>query len=221
VSTQKDIGQPQVQLRRFLAPRPQPRTEAGCEFCNTAIVEEHSHVVNVETRKLMCACRSCYLLFTFEGSARSKFKAVPQRYISLSGPVLTDAHWEQLQIPVGVAFFFSNSRLGHMTAFYPGPTGATESLLPLETWEAIVQANPLLESLVADVEALLIYNLKPRSTFECYIVPIDACYELVGRIRRHWRGFDGGTEAHEAIETFFAYVRVRSEENESVTRSAS
>ena len=28
---------------------------------------------------------------------------------------------------------------------------------------------------------------------ECFIVPIDACYELVGHLRRLWRGFDGGT----------------------------
>ena len=27
---------------------------------------------------------------------------------------------------------------------------------------------------------------------ECYIVPIDACYELVGHLRLLWRGFDGG-----------------------------
>ena len=27
-------------------------------------------------------------------------------------------------------------------------------------------------------------------------MPIDACYELVGHLRRLWRGFDGGREAH-------------------------
>jgi hypothetical protein len=35
-------------------------------------------------------------------------------------------------------------------------------------------------------------------------VPIDRCYELVGRMRRHWRGFDGGDEVRAQIEVFFA-----------------
>jgi hypothetical protein len=39
---------------------------------------------------------------------------------------------------------------------------------------------------------------------------VDACYELVGIIRRHWRGFDGGAEARASIEQFFDRVRTRS-----------
>jgi hypothetical protein len=41
-------------------------------------------------------------------------------------------------------------------------------------------------------------------------VPIDACYELVGTMRKTWRGFDGGQEARTAMEDFFARVRARS-----------
>jgi len=44
---------------------------------------------------------------------------------------------------------------------------------------------------------------------ECFLVPIDACYELVGRLRMLWRGFDGGREAHQALDDFFAEVRAR------------
>lgn len=42
----------------------------------------------------------------------------------------------------------------------------------------------------------------PRS----YLVPIDACYEFVGRLRMLWRGFDGGQQAREFIDSFFAKV---------------
>ena len=42
---------------------------------------------------------------------------------------------------------------------------------------------------------------------ECFLVPIDACYELVGELRRLWRGFDGGSEAHDALDAFFDRVR--------------
>jgi hypothetical protein len=41
-------------------------------------------------------------------------------------------------------------------------------------------------------------------------VPIDACYALVGQLRRLWRGFDGGTEAHQAMDDFFAEIAARS-----------
>ena len=41
-------------------------------------------------------------------------------------------------------------------------------------------------------------------------MPIDACYELVGELRRLWKGFDGGTEARDAMDAFFARLRERS-----------
>jgi hypothetical protein len=46
--------------------------------------------------------------------------------------------------------------------------------------------------------------------FQCFLTPIDACYELVGLVKLHWKGFDGGQEAWVAIEEFFAGLRRRS-----------
>jgi hypothetical protein len=102
-----------------------------------------------------------------------------------------------------------NSVLGSVAAFYPSPAGATESLLPLDMWDDVVRANPGLSTLEADVEALLVRSDRASGAMECYLVPIDACYELVGELRRLWRGFDGGQEAHDALEAFFANVRAR------------
>ncbi len=98
-----------------------------------------------------------------------------------------------------------------MAAFYPGPAGATESLLPLDTWADLVAGEPVLATLLPDVEALLVRSTAGDADPECYVVPIDACYELVGRLRRLWRGFDGGREAHDALDEFFAGVRARAE----------
>jgi hypothetical protein len=42
-------------------------------------------------------------------------------------------------------------------------------------------------------------------------VPIDACYELVGHLRRLWRGFDGGTEANRQLDEFFDDLRARAQ----------
>jgi len=45
-------------------------------------------------------------------------------------------------------------------------------------------------------------------------VPIDACYELVGAVRRAWHGLDGGSEVREAINAFFAALADRARELE-------
>jgi len=196
-------------LKRFLqAPPPKSPPGEHCELCNELIPDEHSHVVNLETRALMCACRPCYLLFTSRGAGAGKFAAVPDRYLYDSDFSLTDAQWDQLQIPVKMAFFFHNSVLDQTVVFYPSPAGATESLLPSDTWDEVMAANPLFSSLAPDVEALLVYRRDNR--YECYLAPIDACYELVGRVRLHWKGFDGGQEAWEEIDRFFDRLRERS-----------
>lgn len=196
-------------MKRFLEPRPRARPGEACELCGTSIAEPHPHVVNLESRALLCACRPCYLLFTHQGAGAGKFRAVPERYARASGPVLAERHWDALQIPVGIAFFFFNSSIGRTVAFYPGPAGATESQLPLETWSELVAANPALAALAPDVEALLVQ--KAADGFACFLVPIDACYELVGLIRRAWKGFDGGEEAWRDIDGFFARLRERCE----------
>ena len=39
------------------------------------------------------------------------------------------------------------------------------------------------------------------------VFPVDACYRLVGLVRLHWKGFDGGAEAWAAIDAFFAELQ--------------
>ena len=50
--------------------------------------------------------------------------------------------WLALRVPVDVAFFFHSSAAGRVVALYPGPMGATESLLGLEHWERMAPENP-------------------------------------------------------------------------------
>jgi hypothetical protein len=196
-------------LRRIVSSRPPVPAGERCEMCAEPIGDEHSHVVDLESRALMCTCRSCYLLFTAE-SAALRYRAVPDRYLSFPEFRLDDRSYDELEIPVGLVFLFANSRLGRVVAFYPGPAGATESELPLAAWTRIVAANPELSTLRQDVEALLIRHDRQSGAFDCYLVPIDACYALVGQLRQLWRGFDGGTEAHRAMDDFFAGIASRS-----------
>jgi len=137
------------------------------------------------------------------------FKSVPERYLAFPDMTLSPQQWDALQIPVSIAFFFLNSSLGRVAAFYPGPAGATESELALDTWAEVARSNPELETLEPDVEALLVRSPPHQGGTECYIVPIDACYELVGHLRTLWRGFDGGKEANSKIDEFFADVKAR------------
>jgi hypothetical protein len=203
------VSDPLAVLQRIRETRPREVVRAGerCEMCSEPISDEHRHVVDLEARNLMCACRGCYLLFTSDGAGGSHFRAVPDRYLAFSDFKLSPSQWDSLQIPVSIAFFFLNSSLGRLAAFYPGPAGATESELPLDTWAEVIEANPDLTTLVPDVEAFLVRAERNRSGAECFLVPIDTCYELVGQLRRLWRGFDGGTEANDAIDNFFARVR--------------
>jgi Family of unknown function (DUF5947) len=192
---------------------PEPAGER-CEMCSESIADEHQHVVNVAGRQLMCVCRACYLLFT-DGNADLRYRAVPDRYLAFEDFALDRRAWEALQIPVGVAFFFTNSALGRTVAFYPGPAGACESELDLDAWNAIRGADSRVGLLADDVEALLVRvpeNDGADGEFaqpQSYLVPIDACYEFVGRLRMLWRGFDGGQEARQFIDSFFSQIDAR------------
>jgi hypothetical protein len=212
------VTSPYDVLARIRSNRPAPEpAEERCEMCSETISDEHQHVVNVAGRQLMCVCRACYLLFT-DNNAELRYRAVPDRYLAFPGFALDRRAWEALQIPVGVAFFFTNSDLGRTVAFYPGPAGACESQLDLDSWNAIRSADPRVGLLADDVEALLVRvpdtdgadgeSAQPQS----YLVPIDACYEFVGRLRMLWRGFDGGQEARQFIDDFFAQIAARARE---------
>ena len=163
----------------------------------------------------MCTCRAV-LPAVHRRGADLRYRAVPDRYLSFPDFSLGPASGTQLEIPVGLAFFFHNSAHRQDLAFYPGPAGATESELPLEAWESVVAANPRLQARGPDVEALLIRRpprtgRRPggRCPASCYLVPIDACYELVGQLRSAWRGFDGGQDARAQIAEFFDTLRAR------------
>jgi hypothetical protein len=176
-------------------------------MCGEPVADQHDHVVDTESRSLLCTCRGCWLLFTGRGAGGGRYRAVPDRYVALGGLSVSPGQWEALQIPVSVAFFFVSSALGSVAAFYPSPAGATESLLPLDAWDDLLAAHELLRTMEDDVEALLVR--RDRDHDEAYVVPIDACYELVGEVRRLWKGFDGGSEARSAIDAVFARLAER------------
>lgn len=204
------VGQPDGQADATFGAAPSAAEKCG--MCATEIPDEHSHVADLEASSLMCACRACYLLFTHAQaghgkSGRVRYRAVPDRYLQDPERSLTAAQWDQFDIPVGLAFFLRSSERGEVTGFYPSPAGATECILDLGAWDRLAGQYPLLAAAEPDVEAALI--CRTDSGVEYFLVPIDACYELAGRMRLHWRGFDGGSEARESIAQFLGNVRRR------------
>ncbi|WP_329216294.1 DUF5947 family protein [Streptomyces microflavus] len=187
--------------------RPPPPGER-CELCGEPLPDGHRHLVDTTRRSLKCCCPPCHLLFTRPGAGQGRFRAVPDRYLTDPGFALDGDGWNRLQIPVGLAFFFRNSALDRFAAFYPSPAGATESELDPATWDAVIGSTRLAGLLQDDVEALLLHAERGKPA-TCTLVPIDVCYELVGRMRLHWKGFDGGAEARADIEQFFERVAAR------------
>jgi|SRR5579859_4464557 len=195
-------------LRRFTRDRkPAPAPVEHCELCSAVLALEHRHLLDLSSRVLICACDPCSILFSEQSAGGGKYRLAPRRYLALTNFQMSDAQWDELLIPVNMAFLFRSTGDKPVLAFYPGPAGATESLLSLEGWEALTRSNPILTDLEPDVEALLINRVKGAR--EYYLVPIDACYQLVGLIRVNWRGLSGGEEVWEAIATFFGNLRAK------------
>ncbi|MFE5940615.1 DUF5947 family protein [Streptomyces sp. NPDC056470] len=191
-------------LRRFTAPRP-PREER-CELCGAQLADEcHRHLVDIDKRALACACGPCAQLMDGSGGSQGRFRAVPGRFLVDPEHRIDDQAWESLRIPVSVAFVFRNSALDRPVALYPSPAGATESELEETSWRSVLDATRLAALLEPDVEALLLRRHEGRT--ECFLVPIDLCYELVGRMRLLWQGFDGGAEARADLDALFGHVR--------------
>ena len=213
------------------APAPLPGSGPGqdaaaadaerCEMCAELLTDRHGHLVDTEKRSLACACRACYLLFTHEGAAGGRYRAVPERIRHDPDRPLTDEDWNELQIPVAMAFFFFNSALGRVVAGYPSPGGTTECELDLAAWDRIAAAYPLFAEMAPDVEAIFVNRADgaspggrppqtpPDKGNEVFLIPIDECYSLVGELRMYWTGFDGGAEVRAALAAFLDGLRKR------------
>jgi hypothetical protein len=179
--------------------------EERCDLCGDLVMPQHRHMIDVNDRRLLCACRPCTILFDHPGAGGGHFRLLPDRLLYLDDFALDDMMWQSFRIPVDLAFFFHSTPAGRVVAFYPAPAGATESLLELEAWKHLTMANPVLEHLEPDVEALLID--RTRGARDHWLVPVDRCYELVGLIRTYWKGFGGGPVIWEQIDAFFDRLR--------------
>lgn len=206
-------------LAELARPAKERSAESGpdeqCELCGLPIAAEHRHLLDLESRSPLCACRACSTLFDRASAGGGRYRLMGERRLRLEDFELPDEVWERLRIPVDMAFFFRDSGAGRLVAFYPSPMGATESRLELGAWEELEQRNPILAELEPDVEALLVNHA--RGARGHWIVPIDDCYRLVAVIRTRWRGFSGGKEVWLEIDRFFAELERRARAHRNTT----
>jgi hypothetical protein len=190
-------------LQRMARRAARSRDEAleHCDLCGAPIAADHRHLYDLRARELMCACRACAVLFDRGAAGGGHYRLVPDRRLRVEDFDLDDVTWAELRLPVDLAFFLHDSAEDRVRAYYPGPMGATESLLGLDAWAGLEAANPVLATLQPDVEALLVN--RAQGARHHLVVPIEDCFALVGLIRTHWKGLTGGREVWQEIGSFF------------------
>ena len=97
-------------------------------------------------------CETCWSL----RSGDPEFRPPGSRTLWLEDFAMADEIWSSFQIPIGLAFLMRSSVSGGVVALYPSPVGATESELDLTAWDALCEANPILDQMEPDAEALIV-----------------------------------------------------------------
>jgi hypothetical protein len=187
-------------LRRFA--RSSPAAE-HCDLCGAVLDAVHPHLLERGKRRIVCGCEPCSILFCDREDGR--YMRIPRHTRFLNGFAFTDLEWEELTLPINLAFFFRDSE-EHLKASYPSPAGAIESELPLSSLSERFASVPELAAMKPEVEALLVNRVPGRST-PCMIAPIDLCFRLVGIIRTRWRGLSGGKDVWNAVDEFFEQLQ--------------
>jgi hypothetical protein len=193
-------------LRRFARSparsAPSPVDGPHCELCPLSLAADHKHLLDLEERRIICVCPTCWSI----RSGEARYRPTGSRTLWLEPFELSDELWAAFQIPIGLAFFLRSTSTGAVVAMYPSPAGATECELDLVAWERLVEANPVLEDLDPDAEALIVNRMTTPHLHA--IAPLDDCYRLVGIIKSTWEGISGGAAMEEAVQRYFDDLRV-------------
>src|SRR6476469_8546012 len=94
-------------IRRFVRPR---AVRELCALCDAELPSDHAHLLEVEPRRLACACEPCAILFSNQGAAR--YRRVPRLVRFLPEFRLPDETWQGLSLPIDLAFFVRSTPAG-------------------------------------------------------------------------------------------------------------
>src|ERR1700727_1560643 len=119
-------------LRKIARRRPNAER---CELCSAVLSVQHTHLLEMTKRAILCACDPCAILFS--GGTAARYRRIPRRGRVMADFQLSGEQWEALMIPINLAFFYRDGPSERVVAMYPSPAGATESLLTLEAWSEL------------------------------------------------------------------------------------
>jgi Family of unknown function (DUF5947) len=177
-----------------------------CDLCGVTIAVDHRHLLHLVERRIVCACEACWAMRSGEGD----YRPTGNRTLWLADLQLPDDLWAAFQIPIGLAFFMSSTVTECVVAMYPSPAGATESELHFESWDRMIELNPVLRDLEPDIEGLIVNRLSDPPAY--VIAPIDRCYALTGAIKASWEGISGGAGVERAVNSFVEDLRAEAVE---------
>jgi hypothetical protein len=193
-------------LRRLATREPAPPAQQAdgehCDLCGRGVPDDHRHMLDIEERRIVCSCETCWGLH----SGDAAFRPVGSRTLWLPDLDMPEEVWASFQVPIGLAFFMFSSVTQCVIALYPSPAGATESELHFSTWQALVERNAVLAELEPDCEALIVNRMSDPPRYA--IAPIDRCYGLVGLVKVTWEGISGGPGVAVAVDRFFDELQV-------------
>lgn len=192
-------------LRRFTRSGAESAREV-CALCGAELGAHHPHLLESANHRIVCSCHACALLFA--GPEGGRFLRIPDRVHLLRDFRFDDAEWDEMMLPIGLAFFVRKAD-GSLTALYPSPAGVVESLLALDACATKFGSYAELATMEREVEALLVNRIGADPV--SLLVPIDECFRLVGLMRRNWRGLSGGPGLWAAVACFFDELRQRAE----------
>src|SRR4051812_20426929 len=103
-------------LRQFVRPRQIER----CGLCAGELPPEHPHLLELTRRQITCSCQACALLFAGAGQGGAtpgpfqgaRYRPIPRDARRLPDFRLTAEQWDDLRIPIDLAFFFHDSLQG-------------------------------------------------------------------------------------------------------------
>ena len=141
---QPDRRNPMSTLRQFVR-KPQQAARRALRALRARAAPPSTRICSSRPAgKLVCSCEPCASC-----SAASKGPVSDACRATLNHcPISTclTSQWEDLHLPINLAFFVQSTPARRVLALYPSPAGAVESLLTLEAWQALVEQNPVLDA---------------------------------------------------------------------------
>ena len=219
-----------LRFKRFGTGGSSFRPAARCDRCGVGLLPDprHAHLFSYSRRSLLCACAACSAPYRegVIGKERSPaYRLVPSRVERIDALSLTQADWEELGIPVQIAFLLKNQREnGWRLGRGRGPSRLSQPGREYGIGHPAGGVDPPLVQLLSARATRAgrrspARRQAPRQA-RYFRAPIDECYRLAGLLRSHWEGFAGGPRVGAAVDDFFAELASRAATDETDNRHA-